>query len=467
MKTKQLFSRGLLLIILLLSSWGAFAQTSTTLTQNVCPGTEPYLVVPGNAANTFQWNISTGTSGLDWTISTPTLSGTNVIWANPLVPTTYELSLSESDGTLCATLVSVSVTVYPLPLAYAVTGGGSYCIGGTGLPVGLSNSQTSVNYQLQLDGVNSGASVPGTGAALNFGNKTVAGTYTVIATNALGSGCTLTMTGNAVVVVNPLPTPTITGSITATTLTSKVYTTEAGMTGYAWTVSAGGTITAGAGTNAITVTWNTAGPQTVSVNYSNANTCTAASATVYNVTVSDQPTIDGPTPVCVNSTTSVYTTEAGMTAYTWTVSAGGTITAGAGTNAITVTWNTVGPQTITVNYTNGSGYTAPSPTSYPVTVVSLPVPTLAGPSLVCVNTSGNVYTTESGMTGYTWVVSAGGTITSGGTGTSNTATVTWNTAGPQTVSVNYANATGCLASSPTVNPVTVNALPTTSPIWHN
>jgi len=453
-------------MILLISSWGAFAQTSVTLTQNVCPGTEPYLVVPGNSANTFQWSISTGTSGVDWTISTPKLSSTNVVWANPIVPTTYELTLTESDG-LCATSVTVSVTVYPLPLAYTVTGGGSYCAGGTGLPVGLSNSQTSVNYQLQLDGVNSGASVLGTGAALDFGNKTVGGTYTVVATNAAGSACTINMTGNAVVTVNPLPTPTITGSIAATTLSSKVYTTQAGMTGYTWTVSAGGTITAGAGTNAITVTWNTAGPKTVSVNYSNANSCTADIAKVYNVTVSDQPTIDGPTPVCVNSTTSVYTTEAGMTAYTWTVSAGGTITAGAATNAITVTWNTVGPQTLTVNYTNGSGFTAPTPTSYPVTVVSLPVPTLAGPSLVCVNTSGNVYTTESGMTGYTWVISAGGTKTAGGTGTTNTATITWNTAGPQTVSVNYENATGCLAGTPTVNAVTVNALPTTSPIKYN
>jgi len=86
---------------------------------------------------------------------------------------------------------------------------------------------------------------------------------------------------------------------------------------------------------------------------------------------------------------------------------------------------------------------------------------------VCIGTVGSVYTTEAGMTAYTWVVSAGGTITSGGTFTDNTVTITWNTAGPQTVSVNYTNATGCSATSPTVKPVTVNPLPTTSPIWHN
>jgi hypothetical protein len=57
------------------------------------------------------------------------------------------------------------------------------------------------------------------------------------------------------------------------------------MTGYSWSVSAGGTITAGAATNSITVTWNTAGAKTVSVNYTNAGLCTAASASVYNLSV--------------------------------------------------------------------------------------------------------------------------------------------------------------------------------------
>ena len=63
------------------------------------------------------------------------------------------------------------------------------------------------------------------------------------------------------------------------------------------------------------------------------------------------------------------------------------------------------------------------------------------------------------MTNYTWVVSAGGTITAGGGSTNNTVTVTWNTAGAQTVSVNYTNGTNCTASAPTVYNVAVNALP--------
>jgi hypothetical protein len=462
-----------MLLIVLISTLGAWAQSSTTATQNVCPGTEPYLVVPGNVANTFQWSISTGTSGVNWTISTPTQASTNVIWANPTVPTTYTLTLTETDAvTFCATVVSVDVTVYPLPLDYAVTGGGSYCVGGAGLPVGLSGSQFGVNYQLQIGGVDTGSTVPGTGSALNFGTKTAAGTYTVVASTTAVKSCSINMTGNAIIIINPLPTPTITGLTATPTLSSTVYTTQTGMTGYSWTVSAGGTITAGgtATDNTATVTWNNDGPQTVSVNYNNANLCTAVSATVYNVTVGDLPipTITGPTPVCINSTNNVYVTEAGMTDYTWTVSGGGTITAGGGVsnNTVTVTWNTASAQTVTVNYKNGAGYTATTPTSKTITVNSLPIPAITGATPVCIGSS-EIYATETGMTDYTWVVSAGGTITSGGTALSPTVTITWNTAGPKTVSVIYMNASGCRAISPTVKPVGVNPLPATSPIWHN
>ena len=150
-----------------------------------------------------------------------------------------------------------------------------------------------------------------------------------------------------------------------------------------------------------------------------------------------------------------------MTNYLWSVSAGGTITSGGGTtnNTVTVTWTTAGAQTVSINYTNSDGCTAAAPTVYNVTVNPEAVPTITGPTPVCLNSTGNVYTTESGMTNYLWSVSAGGTITAGGGTTNNTVTVTWTTAGAQTVSVNYTNPSGCTAATPTVYNVTVNALP--------
>ena len=81
----------------------------------------------------------------------------------------------------------------------------------------------------------------------------------------------------------------------------------------------------------------------------------------------------------------------------------------------------------------------------------LNVPVLTGATSVCFNSTGNVYTTDAGHTNYVWNV-VGGSITSGGTLSSSTATVTWNTVGTQSISVFYSG------SSTTLLPVVVNPL---------
>ena len=102
---------------------------------------------------------------------------------------------------------AVKITVIPLPAVYSVTGGGAYCVGGTGMPVGLSNSQANVNYQLYLNGSPDGSPVVGTGAAIDFGNKTVEGTYTVVAKDilAIGNDCISNMNGSATIIISPVP----------------------------------------------------------------------------------------------------------------------------------------------------------------------------------------------------------------------------------------------------------------------
>lgn len=89
----------------------------------------------------------------------------------------------------------------------------------------------------------------------------------------------------------------------------------------------------------------------------------------------------------------------------------------------------------------------------------IPVPGIAGPLTICQGSTGNVYTTEAGMTNYTWIVSPGGTITADGTSTDNSVTVTWTAPGAQSVSVNYTNSFGCTGITPALANVTVNPLP--------
>jgi hypothetical protein len=103
---------------------------------------------------------------------------------------------------------SETVVVNPLPIAYAVTGGGPYCAGGMGSDVGTANSDFGINYQLYVGGVATGSPLAGNGLALDFGFQTTGGIYTVVATSS--AGCTNAMTGSVTIIVNPVPAP-ITG----------------------------------------------------------------------------------------------------------------------------------------------------------------------------------------------------------------------------------------------------------------
>ncbi len=95
--------------------------------------------------------------------------------------------------------------------SFAVTGGGSFCAGGSGVAVGLSGSQSGVTYQLYKDAAGTGQTVAGTGSAISFGNQTAAGTYTVWST-AAGGYCVEQMIGSpssVSVSINALPTITL------------------------------------------------------------------------------------------------------------------------------------------------------------------------------------------------------------------------------------------------------------------
>ena len=99
---------------------------------------------------------------------------------------------------------SLVVTVNPQPVAYTMTGGGSYCSGGTGALVGLAKSNYGVNYQLFSNGSVAGAPVPGNGSAISFGLQTATSLYTVVGTDVT-TGCTNNMLGSKVITTDPLP----------------------------------------------------------------------------------------------------------------------------------------------------------------------------------------------------------------------------------------------------------------------
>ena len=174
-----------------------------------CVGATGVHVWLASSSTGVVYQLYRGTAG----VGSP-LAGTGTIldFGLQTIAGTYTV-VATATGTLCTNNMtgSVVVTVNPLPAQYPMAGGGAYCAGGSGVPVYLSNSQTGVNYQLYRGTTPVGTPVAGTGSAIPFGLQTVAGSYTVIATNAT-TGCVSSMTGVAVVSVISLPTAfTVTG----------------------------------------------------------------------------------------------------------------------------------------------------------------------------------------------------------------------------------------------------------------
>jgi hypothetical protein len=117
---------------------------------------------------------------------------------NPAVSGVYTLTMTQSS-TGCSAVVytSPNIAVQAGAPFFNVTGGGSACPAEGGA-VGLDGSETGTDYQLYLGNDPVGTPVAGTGAVISFGNQSVAGAYTVVATI---TGCPedLPMNGSAVV----------------------------------------------------------------------------------------------------------------------------------------------------------------------------------------------------------------------------------------------------------------------------
>ena len=151
-----------------------------------------------------------GDAGIDYTLygngvaqATKTGTGDTLYFCNVTIPGTYTIIAVNSSTTCSRNMTgSTIVKVNALPVNYKVTGGGDFCAGGPGLPIGDSLSASGVEYTLLESGNPVGPVLGGTGTALNFG-LFGQGTYTIRAKN-LVTGCTNTG-GSASIVMHALP----------------------------------------------------------------------------------------------------------------------------------------------------------------------------------------------------------------------------------------------------------------------
>ena len=291
------------------------------------------------------WSI-VPTSGVA-TLS-PTASYSTTVTGSAVV-TTSTATVSYRLPTGCAATAVVTVNI--LPPVFSATGGGNYCAGGTGVAINTTGSTPGINYQLYNGTTAIGTPIAGTGAALSFGSETLAGTYTVVATNPV-TGCSRTMSGSPVVVVNPVPTIIGPTSLCAST-TALLTTTVSPVT---WTSSLPGVATIGA-TSGLVTAGATAGVSTVITSRVTTTGCTAT--TTVNVTTAPGPIL-GTSIVCQGLRDSLSDVVTGGTWSASPVATGtidpysGVLTSISGTGPVTVTYTLGGSsclvtRTFTVN----------------------------------------------------------------------------------------------------------------------
>ena len=122
------------------------------------------------------------------------------------------------------------------------------------------------------------------------------------------------------------PVPAITGNDAVCANGEITLSTAANMTGYTWDYTGATLVSENATSNTITLKWETTGEKTVTVNYTDANGCSAVSAASKTITVNPLPTTDltimagedqasSPLTVCAGTNVSITAAE-GYT-YAW------------------------------------------------------------------------------------------------------------------------------------------------------
>jgi len=301
--------------------------TAQPVNTSGCVSSALFVEVTAEDADSYQWNHDG---------NAVTGATNSILWFDPSALADdgdYFCELTNTAGTINTDTVTVVVNALPTPI---ITGDTVICDGATGI----------------LDAGSYSSYLWNTGATTQTIDVTTAGTYSVDVTNS--NSCT--GTDDVTVVVNPLPTPTITGDTVI--CAGETGTLDAGnYSSYLWNT--------GATTQTIDVT--TAG--TYSVTVTNSNSCEGTDDIVVVTNPLPTPSIAGDTPVC-EGTMGTYITGT-FDSYSWSIdpASAGTITSGQGTSEIDVDWSDSGD--VLLDVTNSNGCTGS--TSFAVTVNDNPV----------------------------------------------------------------------------------------------
>ena len=428
-----------------------------------------------NSSNNTIIQVELSQDGTNWTnygnVTNINPQNTWLVYSIPLSVNTRYIRFTSQNGydldldaisfhTPCAPpCTNPVITAQPVNRTICANSNTSFSVTATG---------TNLTYQWQVNTgagwnnvVNGGVYGGATSATLTLTGVPASYNGYLYRCIVFSQGCNTTSSIVTLTVETASQPSVITGATSPCIGSSQTYSvTNITGTTYAWTVPTGWSITAGQGSNSITVTVGATGGN---ISVTPSNTCgngPPGTLVVTTSTVPAQPSaITGNTTPC-SGTSQVYSVVdvPGVT-YNWTFPGGWTQTGGGTSNSVTVTvGNTAGNITVTPTNACGNG----TATALAVTPLSAP----AQPSVISGNTSpcqgsSQVYsvTNVTGVT-YTWTFPAGWSQTAGGT--TNSVTVTVGAAGGN-ITVTPSNTCGNGTSQSLA--VTVQSLPAqTGPI---
>jgi len=442
-----------------------------------------------SGSTTYSWDFGTGAapdtaSGIVPHIVTYTGSG----------PRTVELTITE--GASDTETKADYITVNPLPTA-TISGTTAVCKDAVSPNITFTGDSGTAPYTFTYI-INGGSNQTVTTTAGNSVTVPVptdtAGTFTyalVSVQESSSTACLQVQTDSAVVIVNPLPTATISGTTAVCKDAATPDITFTGSSGtepytFTYTINSGSnqTVTTTAGNSVIVpVPTDTAGTFTyslVSVQDASSTACLQAQTDSAVVTVNPLPTatISGTTSVCRDAAFPdiTFTGSSGTEPYTftYTINSGSnlTVTTTSGDSvSVPVPTDTTGTFTyslVSVQDASSTGCSQAQSDSAVVTVNSLPTATISGTTAVCRNSASPdiTFTRSSGTAPYTftYIVNSGSnqTVTTI-SGNSVTVPVPTGTAGTFTyslVSVQDASTSTCSQAQTGNAVVTVNAYPT-------
>ncbi|MEO0553344.1 MAG: DUF6443 domain-containing protein, partial [Bacteroidota bacterium] len=177
------------------------ASISAGGSTTICPGEQVSFSAQTGSGYSYQWRKNgSNISGATASSYAASSSGS------------YTCVVTKSGCSSASNAIAISVLNGP-NFVYNVSGGGSYCVGASGVAISLSDSEGGVQYGIREVGQTIyGNILNGTGSALQWNNFTNTGTYEVVASR---NGCGRIMNGQFTVSVAPYPTATLSSDVPA------------------------------------------------------------------------------------------------------------------------------------------------------------------------------------------------------------------------------------------------------------